>query len=160
MGRGKDLNSICSSGTATDIVDRSQQSVCPESGSKNRTSSKASLWPGFFASTFSIFEHHNESSVSEKKTVQSRHNGWTTTVRKIMTSGSMRRIHERILGSRKSGVYSSGGDIWLLGVCHKISQDLASDDAVTSNSVATYELDFSSRILMTYRKGFMKCALF
>lgn len=158
MGRGKDLNSTCSSESATDIVD-SQQSICLESGSKNHISTKASLWSGFFTSTFSIFEHHKESSVSEKKAVHSRQNVWTT-VRKVMTSGSMRRIHERILGSRRSGVYSSGGDIWLLGVCHKISQDQASDDAVTSNCVAGYELDFSSRILMTYRKGFMKYALF
>ncbi|KAG7032490.1 Cysteine protease ATG4, partial [Cucurbita argyrosperma subsp. argyrosperma] len=153
MGRGKDLNSTCSSESVTDIVDRSQQSICPTLGSRNHISSKASLWSGFFTSTFSVFEHNKESSVSEKKAVHSRHNVWTT-VRRVMTSGSMRRIQERILGSRRSGVYSSGGDIWLLGVCHKISQDQASDDAVTSDSVAGFELDFSSRILMTYRKGF------
>lgn len=159
MGRGKDLNSTCSSKSVTDIVDRSQQSICPTLGSRNHISSKASLWSGFFTSTFSVFEHNKESSVSEKKAVHSRHNVWTT-VRRVMTSGSMRRIQERILGSRRSGVYSSGGDIWLLGVCHKISQDQASDDAVTSDSVAGFELDFSSRILMTYRKGFKKYAFF
>lgn len=159
MGRGKDLNSTCSSEIITDVIDRTHQSVCPELGSKNHISSKASLWSGFFTSTFSIFEHHKESSVSEKKAFHSRHNVWAT-VRKVMTSGSMRRIQERILGSRRSGVHSSGGDIWLLGVCHKISQDQAPDDAVTSTGTAGYELDFSSRILMTYRKGFMKYALF
>lgn len=159
MGRGKDLNSTCSSESTTDSVDRTQQSVCPELECKSHISSKASLWSGFLTSTFSIFEHHKESSVSEKKAVHSRQNVWTT-VRKVMTGGSMRRIQERILGSRRSGVQSSGGDIWFLGVCHKISQDQASDDAVTSNGVAGYELDFSSRILMTYRKGFIKYALF
>ena len=76
-----------------------------------------------------------------------------------MTSGSMRRIQERLLGSRRSGVYSSGGDIWLLGVCHKISQDHPPDDAASSPGVAGYEQDFSSRILMTYRKGFINIYL-
>ncbi|KAG7017160.1 Cysteine protease ATG4 [Cucurbita argyrosperma subsp. argyrosperma] len=152
MGRGKDLNSTCSSASTTDSIDRTQKSVCPELGSKDHASSKASLWSSFLTSTLTIFEHHKEPSVSEKKTFHSRQNVWTT-IRKVMTSGSMRRLQERILGSHRSGVYSSGGDIWLLGVCHKISQDQAPDD-VTSNGAAGFELDFSSRILITYRKGF------
>ncbi|KAA0032358.1 cysteine protease ATG4-like isoform X1 [Cucumis melo var. makuwa] len=153
MGRGKDLKSTCSSETTADVIDRTHRSVCSELGSKNHISSKASLWSGFFSSNFSICDHHKDSSVSEKKVFHSRHNVWAT-VRKVMTSGSMRRIQERILGSRRSGVYTSGGDIWLLGVCHKISQDHLPDDAASSTGVAGFEQDFSSRILMTYRKGF------
>ncbi|KAG8661491.1 cysteine protease ATG4 isoform X2 [Manihot esculenta] len=66
----------------------------------------------------------------------------------------MRRIHERVLGPSRTGISSTTSDIWLLGACYKISQDESSGNAATSNGLAAFKHDFSSRILVTYRKGF------
>lgn len=110
----------------------------------------------FLSSAFSAFEARSSSEppVVEKKAIRSRFNGWTVAVRKALTVGSMRRFHERILGYARTGVSSSTSDIWLLGVCYKISQDEPSVDLPAANSgLAAFEQDFSSRILMTYRKG-------
>ncbi|XP_061359700.1 cysteine protease ATG4-like isoform X2 [Gastrolobium bilobum] len=65
----------------------------------------------------------------------------------------MRRVHERILGSSRTDISSSDGDIWFLGICHKVSQQ-DSTGVDTSNVFAAFEQDFSSKILITYRKGF------
>ncbi|CBI33041.3 unnamed protein product, partial [Vitis vinifera] len=119
--------------------------------------SKVSLWSSVFASAFSVFETNSESSpsASEKKAIDNgRNNGWTTAVRKVVTGVSMRRIQERVLGTSKTGISSSTSDIWLLGLCYKISQEESSNHASSSNGLAEFEQDFSSRILMTYRKGF------
>ncbi|TQD85113.1 hypothetical protein C1H46_029397 [Malus baccata] len=142
-----------SSKSSTDSTDRGSSSACSDSGSRDSKHNKASLWSNFFASAFSIFETHSESSITEKKEGHSRNNGWTEAVRKAVTSGSMRRIHERVLGSSRTGI-SSASDIWLLGVCYKVSQDDSSGDALINNGLGAFEQDFSSRILMTYRKGF------
>ncbi|CAN6703045.1 unnamed protein product [Malus baccata var. baccata] len=142
-----------SSKSSTDSTDRGSSSACSDSGSRDSKHNKASLWSNFFASAFSIFETHSESSITEKKESHSRNNGWTEAVRKAVTSGSMRRIHERVLGSSRTGI-SSASDIWLLGVCYKVSQDDSSGDARINNGLGAFEQDFSSRILMTYRKGF------
>ncbi|XP_059649493.1 cysteine protease ATG4-like isoform X2 [Cornus florida] len=71
-----------------------------------------------------------------------------------MNGGLMRRLHERVLGLNKTGISSLTSDIWLLGVCYKISQEDLSGDPASSNGLATFIEDFSSRILLTYRKGF------
>ncbi|KAM1026718.1 hypothetical protein ACFX2A_040568 [Malus domestica] len=142
-----------SSKSSTDSTDRGSSSACSDSGSRDSKHNKAYLWSNFFASAFSIFETHSESSITEKKESHSRNNGWTEAVRKAVTSGSMRRIHERVLGSSRTGI-SSASDIWLLGVCYKVSQDDSSGDAPINNGLGAFEQDFSSRILMTYRKGF------
>lgn len=142
-----------SSKSSTDSTDRGSSSACSDSGSRDSKHNKASLWTNFFASAFSIFETHSESSITEKKESHSRNNGWTAAVRKAVTSGSMRRIHERVLGSSRTGI-SSASDIWLLGVCYKVSQDDSSGDAPINNGLGAFEQDFSSKILMTYRKGF------
>ena len=50
--------------------------------------SKVSLWSSVFASAFSVFETNSESSpsASEKKAIDnSRNNGWTTAVRRVVT---------------------------------------------------------------------------
>ncbi|KAJ9173912.1 hypothetical protein P3X46_017000 [Hevea brasiliensis] len=75
-------------------------------------------------------------------------------MKKIVAGGSMRRIHERVLGPSRTGIPSTTSDIWLLGVCYKISQDESSGDAAASNGLAAFTHDFSSRILLTYRRGF------
>ncbi|XP_017419433.1 cysteine protease ATG4-like isoform X3 [Vigna umbellata] len=86
--------------------------------------------------------------------IHSRSSGWAAAVRKVVTSGSMRRFHERVLGSSRTDISSSDGDIWLLGVCHQISQQESSGGVDTNNGLASFEQDFSSKILVTYRKGF------
>lgn len=108
----------------------------------------------FLSSAFSVFEAHSESSSAcDKKSIRSRYSKWSTAVRKAVTGGSMRRFHERILGSARTGISNSTSDIWLLGVCYKISSDDSFVGFPTNGGLAEFEHDFSSRILMTYRKG-------
>ncbi|KAI3816597.1 hypothetical protein L1987_16300 [Smallanthus sonchifolius] len=71
-----------------------------------------------------------------------------------MNGGSMRRIQERVLGY-KTNVSNSVSDIWLLGVCYNICLENPSQELVHSKGYAAFAEDFSSRILMTYRKGFV-----
>ncbi|GFY96639.1 peptidase family C54 protein [Actinidia rufa] len=123
-------------------------SVSSEPGSSEIKVSKTSLWSGFSLSGFSIFETHGEPKVCGRK----GSNGWTQAMKRVMNGGSMRRFQERVLGQNKTGISSSTSDIWLLGVCYKISQEGSSSDS--SDGVAAFVEDFSSRILLTYRKGF------
>ncbi|KAG5532109.1 hypothetical protein RHGRI_026654 [Rhododendron griersonianum] len=96
-----------------------------------------------------------ESKGCGKKGFSGRSNGWTQAVKRVMNGGSMRRIQERLLGLNKTGISSSTSDIWLLGVCYKISQEgSSSSDPVSCDGEAAFIEDFSSRILLTYRKGF------
>ncbi|XP_050365854.1 cysteine protease ATG4-like [Argentina anserina] len=62
------------------------------------------------------------------------------------TAAVMRRIHERVVGSSRTAAISSTSDLWLLGVCYSFGE--------SSASLLEFEQDFSSRILMTYRRGF------
>lgn len=112
--------------------------------------SKSSLWSSFLASAFSIFETYNNSD-TEKKPLHSRANGWTSAVKKVVSAGSMRRIHERVLGPSRTGISNSTSDIWLLGQCYKLSQN--ESPAADANGLAAFYEDFSSRIIITYRKG-------
>ncbi|KAJ7106396.1 hypothetical protein O6H91_Y575100 [Diphasiastrum complanatum] len=64
----------------------------------------------------------------------------------------MRRLQERLLGPRWTSAAASGGDIWLLGICHKLSNSV--DDSGISPSFSEFSLDFESRIWITYRQGF------
>lgn len=148
--------------TLTDTSNRSPTSLSSDPGISDSKFPKASIWSSFFASAFSVFETHSEPSGSENKASHSdspayeahaRQNGWTAAVKNAVAIGSMRRLQERVLGSTRIGLSSSTSDIWLLGVCYKISQGESSGDADTSNGVTAFERDFSSRILMTYRKG-------
>ncbi|GMH18265.1 hypothetical protein Nepgr_020106 [Nepenthes gracilis] len=124
--------------------------------SETKTSTKASLLSGLFVSAFSILETREEGSPREKKSACSRVNGWAATVKKIVASGSMRRIKEQMLGLSKSNTTTSTGDIWLLGICYKASsEDSPHGDPVNTDGFAAFVEDFSSRILMTYRKGFL-----
>ncbi|KAI4357426.1 hypothetical protein L6164_001374 [Bauhinia variegata] len=142
----------CSSKSSTETLD--QVHACSEAESSDSKFSKAPLWSRFFSPPFSVFETHSESSTSEKKAVHSRNSGWAAAVREVLTGGSMRRIHERVLGTSRTDISSSDGDIWLLGVCHKISQHDSTGVVDTSNGFAAFEQDFFSKILITYRKGF------
>lgn len=145
--------SKCSSKSSTDTVDNTQLPAYSKAGSSDSKFPKASLWSSIFTSGFSLFETYSESSASEKKTVHSRSGGWAAAVRKVVRGGTMRRFQERVLGSR-TDISSSDGDVWLLGTCHKISQQESTEGVDTSNGLAAFEQDFSSKILVTYRKGF------
>ena len=160
--------SKCSSKSLTDNSNSSTPPVCSDPESSDSKFTKASVWSNFVSSALSIFETHSEalpcenkavlsgSSACEKKAAHAKQNGWTAAVRKAVASGSMRRLQERVLGSSRTGISSSTSDIWLLGVCYRMSQDESSGDADTSNGLARFEQDFSSRILTTYRKGLVK----
>lgn len=151
--RDKAGASKCSSKSTRDTPNRSLASASSEPGSGGRVPSKGSLLSSFFTSAFSVFDIYSESSACEKKAVHCRSNGWAAAVKKLVTAGSMRRIHERVLGPSRTGIPNSTSDIWLLGLCYKIAEDDSTTDATSSNGSAAFNQDFSSRILLTYRKG-------
>ncbi|CAK9143261.1 unnamed protein product [Ilex paraguariensis] len=130
-------------------------SICSEPGSNDSKLPKSSLWSSFTLPAFSIFETLSEPKGCGKKASSSRSNGWTAAFKRVMNGGgSMRKIQERVLGLNRTGHSVSAGDIWLLGVCYKISLEDSSGDPAQSEGYAAFVEDFSSRILITYRKGF------
>ncbi|CAI0541019.1 unnamed protein product [Linum tenue] len=141
--------------TPTESSTTALTSDCSEQRPSDSKLSRASLWSSFFSSAFTVFESYRESPTCEKKGVHSRSNGWTSAVKKVVAGGSMRRLHERVLGPTKIGIPTQTSDIWLLGTCYKISADGCSAEAeATGNILAEFTHDISSRILVTYRKGF------
>lgn len=122
-----------------------------EEKSEHIRSSKISLLSSLLASTFSICESHPDSSSCERKVNKSTSYGWTAAVKKVLTVSSMRRFQERLLGTSKTDISSSTSDIWLLGSCYKVLREDASN---TGNGLDEFLQDFSSRIWITYRKGF------
>ncbi|XP_068640837.1 cysteine protease ATG4-like isoform X2 [Aristolochia californica] len=72
----------------------------------------------------------------------------------IMTGVTMWRLQERILGFCRTGVSCSNSETWLLGVCYKISPEESPGDGNNGNGSVAFLEDFSSRIWITYRKGF------
>lgn len=151
----RDLAPKSSSETIISTSSSQSSSGAEPEGCSNKHS-KNSLWSGFFASAFSVFETYSESSPGEKKSVCTKNNGWAAAVKRAISIGSMRKFHERVLGPSKTGISSQTSDIWLLGVCYKISVDESSGsgDVDTSNGLDAFKQDYTSRILMTYRKGF------
>lgn len=124
--------------------------------SESESTSKAGSLSTFLVSTFSLLGVRDEhASTCEKKAAGSRYHGWTAAVKRIMASGSMRRFTENMLGLNKSSIISSTSDIWLLGLCYKITfEDSTNSNPVCSSGFCAFADDFSSRILLTYRKGF------
>ncbi|CAI9753037.1 unnamed protein product [Fraxinus pennsylvanica] len=95
-----------------------------------------------------------------KKEVHKRRNyyeGWREVVRRVfMNGGSIRRI----LGFSRTGIAGSKSDIWLFGACYGVAQDeddanYSCSDSTQNDGYAAFVDDFSSRILITYRKGFL-----
>lgn len=140
----------CSSKSSSD---RNSASLPSEQGHSDNKFSKPSSLSGFISSAFSVLDKHSDSSNCGKKPVHVKHNDWKAAVRKAVSFGSMWRIQECVLGSGKSAISSSTSDIWLLGVCYKVSQDEPSGESSASSRLTLFEEDFSSRILITYRKG-------
>lgn len=140
---------------STDFPTTAQTSATSDKKASEVKCSKASLWPSFFAPTFSIFETYIDSSTCEKKSSNNRTYGWTIALKQFVSgSVSMKRLQERLIGSSRTGVSSSSSDIWLLGMCYKVTSEESSDDAIHGNGLVEFLCDFSSRIWMTYRKGF------
>ncbi|XP_074281285.1 cysteine protease ATG4-like [Silene latifolia] len=137
-----------SKSSSTDLSPKLKRSL--SSSSCSGSSSGSSLLPAIVVSAFSGYESGRKS----KGQGLSSGNGWGATVKRIMASGSIRRIKETMLGYYKSSVVVSSSDIWLLGVCYKVHDDSTGGDPAASAGFAAFVEDFSSRILMTYRKGF------
>ncbi|XP_073296444.1 cysteine protease ATG4-like [Primulina huaijiensis] len=142
-------------------------SVSPEAESSignSKNQKPGVLWSGLWPPALSILgnlsSNHGRSdsnSCSVRKKSGSGKNyyeGWRTSVRRVMMNGiSMRRI----LGFGKTGSSASKSDIWLLGICYRVAQEgdnANSSDPAESEGFASFVEDFSSRILITYRKGF------
>ncbi|CAL9068443.1 cysteine protease ATG4B isoform X1 [Musa acuminata AAA Group] len=141
-------------GDSDDSADREPVATNSEQKAIENKSLKASFLTSFFTSTLSIFERRSDSFSVEKKPTKSRSYGWTTAVRKVVTSGSMRRLQERILGTSRFDNLSMTSQIWFLGKCYKLSLEESSQCSDPGNSYAAFLEDFSSRIWITYRKGF------
>lgn len=121
-----------------------------EAGPSDANYSNHFTWLG---PALSVFEHYTD-SLPHQKEAHDKSNGWAARLRRFISGSSMRRIHERVMGPGKTGV-SSSSDIWLLGVCYKISEE-SSSEADGNNGLAAFKQDFSSRLWMTYRKGVYK----
>lgn len=125
-----------------------------------KTLRTSSLWCKLFASAFSLFEEYSETSSSrEKKDISAKTYGWSDAVKKAFSSGSMRRLQERFMGCSKTAISSFSGEVWLLGVCYKISSEDLVQDIGLENALTAFLQDFSSRIWITYRKGYLSLIL-
>ncbi|KAI3462429.1 hypothetical protein Pfo_019092 [Paulownia fortunei] len=126
----------------------------------------AALWSGIWPPAISIFGNlsssHNKSELKNcsnsnsirKKSASGKnyYEGWRAAVRRVMMNGGTMR---RILGFNRTSISTSKSDIWLLGVCYQVAQEGEdSSNPTQSEGFAAFVEDFSSRILITYRKGF------
>lgn len=142
------LPSKCASSSADEKRDNSPTSLVSDLASKDNESKY------LFAPSSSVSQPYREASNSEHKPVCSTHNGWTVILETAsMASGAIRRFQERVLGPSRTGISSSTSDIWLLGVCYKISESESSEEADAGRVLDAFKQDFSSLILMTYRRG-------
>ncbi|KAK6152947.1 hypothetical protein DH2020_012586 [Rehmannia glutinosa] len=93
----------------------------------------------------------NSSSIRKKSTSgRSYYEGWRAAVRRVMMNGGSMR---RILGFNRTSTPASKSDIWLLGVCYQVAHEGEdSSNPTQSEGFAAFVEDFSSRILITYRK--------
>lgn len=144
----------CSSSSKSETLDNSPTSLVSDSRPSDNKS-KFTLWSNVFTPSSSSSQPYRESSTSWHKQVYTTCNGWTAYVKKraSMAGGAIRRFQERVLGPNRIGLASTTSDVWLLGVCYKISDEEASVETDSGSVLAALEQDFSSKILMTYRKG-------
>lgn len=128
--------------------------VCLEPGLSDSKSLKAPLSSVNPFCSLPTFGTQFKSKNCATKGVSLRNYRWTTSIKRLMNSCSMWKIRERWLGLNNTGISISGSDIWLLGVCYRKTQEDSSGASSTDDGVASFVQDFSSRILLTYRKGF------
>lgn len=140
-----------------------------EPGIVCRHQKSAALWSGIWPPAISIFGHlsgspkrseckscSTNSSIRKKSAIgKNYYEGWRAAVRRVMMNGGSMR---RILGFSRTNISNSNSDIWLLGVCYHVAQEgEESSDPTQSEGFAAFVEDFSSRILVTYRKGSVQC---
>ncbi|CAL9081919.1 unnamed protein product [Musa acuminata var. zebrina] len=148
------LDSENPAGNSDDSRDKDPIAVVSEEKSADTKSSKASILASFLSSTLAMFETRMESSSDDCKATKPTSYGLSTAVSNVMISGPIRRLQERILGTTRMEALSSTSEIWLLGKCYNASAEESSGGENPGNSYAEFLEDFSSRIWITYRKGF------
>nr|ACJ73918.1 autophagy-related 4b variant 6 [Zea mays] len=113
---------------------------------------KASVLSGVFAPPLAIFEGQQQVSstpcdASSTKPPSGSY-AWSRILRRFVGSGSMWRL----LGCAR---VLTSGDVWFLGKCYRVSPEEEESGGSDSDSGhAAFLEDFSSRIWITYRKGF------
>lgn len=65
----------------------------------------------------------------------------------------LRRLHDRLWGTKWSSATASDSPVWVLGVCYKLSSTESGDESAGTQDVNEFLHDFSSRIWLTYRRG-------
>ncbi|MCL7024416.1 hypothetical protein MKW94_024961 [Papaver nudicaule] len=126
------------------LVQNKIQLLLVQDKSDTTKSGKGYLWSSLFPSSFSVFQTHGGTSQCGKSSTKENCVWW-------FSGGTL----ERLIGPSNTGVSSSTSEIWFLGVCYKISpEDLSGYPVHNSNGLVDLVDDFSSRILLTYRKGF------
>ncbi|PAN40792.1 hypothetical protein PAHAL_7G341200 [Panicum hallii] len=147
-GEAPPSNSLCEEDTAAAVASSSSSSEHKEDSSSKQ--SKASILSGVFTPPFTIFEGQQDSlPACEKKSPKpsSGSYAWSRILRRFVGSGSMWRL----LGCTK---VLTSSDVWFLGKCYKVSPEESSSNSDSESGHAAFLEDFSSRIWITYRKGF------
>lgn len=147
------LPAKCSSSSASEKRDKSPTSLVSDSASRDNES-ELTLCLNVSVPSSSDSQSYREASTSEHKPDCTTHNGWTVVLKTAsMASGAIRRFQERVLGPSRTGISSLTSEIWLLGVCYKTSEGESSEEADSGSILTALRQDFSSLILMTYRRG-------
>ncbi|CAN8254166.1 unnamed protein product [Cochlearia groenlandica] len=143
------LPSKCSSSSSDEKSDNSTTSLVSDPVSRDNEL-KLTLCSNLFVPS----QPCREASTSELRKVCDSHSGWRVILKTAsMASGAIRRFQDRVLGPSRTGIPSSS-EIWLLGVHYKISESESSEEADAGSVLTAFKHDFSSLILMTYRRGF------
>ena len=145
-GEAPPSDSLCEEDTAAAVASSSSSQHKEDSSSKQ---SKSSILSGVFTPPFTIFEGQQDSlPACEKKSPKSSSGSyvWSRIFRRFVRSGSMWRL----LGCTK---VLTSSDVWFLGKCYKVSPEESSSDSDSESGHAAFLDDFSSRIWITYRKG-------
>ncbi|XP_062184968.1 cysteine protease ATG4B-like [Phragmites australis] len=146
-GAAPPSDSSCQGDTVAAVASSSTSEQKEDSISKQ---SNTSILSSVFTPPFTIFEGQQNSSLPcEKKSPKTTSGSyvWSRILRRIVCSGSMWRL----LGCNK---VLTSSDVWFLGKCYTVSPEESSSDSDSDSGHAAFLEDFSSRIWITYRKGF------
>jgi cysteine protease ATG4 len=140
-------NSELKEGAAAAAASSSSSSEHNEDGS-SKQQPKASILSCVFAPPFTVFEGQQDPTpASADGKSSSGSYGWSRILRRIVGSTSMWRL----LGCAK---VLTSSDVWFLGKCYREPPEESSSGGSDSQSGhAAFLEDFSSRIWITYRKG-------
>ncbi|KAJ7562441.1 hypothetical protein O6H91_03G069300 [Diphasiastrum complanatum] len=133
------------------IAENKSNTAVAEAAAEQPRSSAApeSLWSSIVSSTFGVFE--SNPAVAGASTL----GYWTMAMRRAVGSNTtMRRLRSCILGLTGTNTVASSGTLWFLGLCYKMPFN-SENDSVATQVFAEFLHDFSSRIWITYRRGFV-----